>query len=472
VVGESMRHYDAYTAVKRFPTLKGYLEHFRKVSINNDVPGMLSFFFVQGMVASPFVRIPMENNHLDPRVHVFWIQASRTGKSAAWEFVGDILRDIEVSAEMYTTGSDAGLIGGWEKNEDSNTWEVQEGLLAGHKALNFDEGSILLSPGKFSQETVLYLQSACNPIGSNANHLVKHNKMGPIKLESLVSLWATTYPPKGVKDYVLTRGIFQRVLLYWKHWTLPMRKAISEERSCLAWADSTSTSVSYDELTSYFINLRKRLVSRILKISGMNDAEWDDLNRSDKEDILQQHMRAMFTKSDSFNIAMLNAVDNYYELIESIDYELGDVVASFIPAIVNYTIIFACHIAMLDESWEVTGDHVEMAEDILYDLYNNLITWLEEEVEVGSKAAEKRKKEGEWLQAYRDCEPVDFDDVRGDGWVRKTQMKNTYGKRTHVGKNAQESHFEKWCAHMFEQTRDGVTIFVRLQPEYRGEDYG
>ena len=220
------------------------------------------------------------------------------------------------------------------------------------------------------------------------------------------------------------------------------------------------------------MNLRKRLVARVLEISGMNQIEWEDLNRSEQEDILQQHMRLMFTKSETFDIAMLNAVDNYYELIESIDYELGDVVASFIPAIVNYTIIFSCHIAMLDESWEVTGDHLEMAEDILYDLYNNLITWLEEEVEVGCKAAEKRKKEGEWVQAYRDCEPIDFDDVRGDGWVRKTQMKDTYGKRAHIGKNSQEAHFQKWCSHMFEQTKDGATIFVRLQPEYRGEDYG
>ena len=466
-----MRRYDVYKAVEKFPTLKGYLEHFRKVSINNDIPGMLSFFFVQGLVASPYVRIPMENNHLDPRVHVFWIQASRTGKSAAWEFIGDILRDVEVPAEMYTSGSDAGLIGGWEKDEESKKWEIQEGLLAGHKALNFDEGSILLNPGKFSQETVLYLQSACNPIGSNGNQLVKHNKMGSIKLESLTSLWATTYPPKGVKDYVLTRGIFQRVLLYWKHWTLPMRKAISEERSCLAWAPATETSVSYDALTDYFINLRKRLIARILSISGTNEKEWNDLSRNDREDLLQQYMRVFFTKDDTFDIAILNAVDNYYELIGNIDYELGDVVSSFIPAIINYTIIFSCHIAMLDETWEVTGDHVEMAEDILYDLYGNLIAWLEDEVEVGSKAAEKRQKEGEWLQAYRDCEPVDFDDVRGEGWVRKTQMKDIYGKRAHIGKNSQESHFSKWASHMFEVTKDGVTIFVRLQADYRGDTH-
>ena len=211
-----MRDYTEYEAVKKFPIFQGYLEHFRETSIDNDIPGMLSFFFLQGQAAVPFVRIPWGPSHLDPRVHVFWIQPSRTGKSVAWEFVGDVARDSAIPTDMYTTGTDAALIGGWEESEDEHGEKIQtlkEGLLNGRKALNFDEGSIILSPNKHSQETVLYLQSACNPVGSNNNTLVKHTKAGRIETESLVSMWITTFPPKGVKDYVLTKGIFQRVLL-------------------------------------------------------------------------------------------------------------------------------------------------------------------------------------------------------------------------------------------------------------------
>ena len=132
------------------------------------------------------------------------------------------MRDINVPTDLYTTGTDAGLIGGYEETTDGEGNKeniLKEGFLNGRKALNFDEGSIILNPNKHSQETVLYLQSACNPVGSNNNILVKHTKAGRIETESLVSLWITTYPPAGVKEYVLTKGIFQRVLLYWSNWT-------------------------------------------------------------------------------------------------------------------------------------------------------------------------------------------------------------------------------------------------------------
>ena len=43
-----MRPVNSYTAIEKFPVFKGYIERFGKTSIDNDVPGMLSFFFIQG----------------------------------------------------------------------------------------------------------------------------------------------------------------------------------------------------------------------------------------------------------------------------------------------------------------------------------------------------------------------------------------------------------------------------------------
>ena len=255
-----MRHYSEYQAVQKFPLFKGYLEHFRQTSMENDIPGMLSFFFLQGQVAVPFVRIPWGSSHLDPRVHVFWIQPSRSGKSVSWEFIGDICREAEIPTEMYTTGTDAALIGGWEEEivEGETVKHLKEGLLDGRKALNFDEGSIILNPNKHSQETVLYLQSACNPVGSNNNILVKHTKAGRIETESLVSMWITTFPPKGVKEYVLTKGIFQRVLLYWSNWSMDRRMNVSMRRADAAFKKTPKMAVSYEDITTYFQDLEKK----------------------------------------------------------------------------------------------------------------------------------------------------------------------------------------------------------------------
>ena len=182
-----MKKAQQYQAVKKYPVFEAYIKHFGEISIDNDIPAMLSFFFLQGQLAVPYVRIPWGASHLDPRVHCFWIQSSRTGKSIAWEFVGNIAKDANIPTALYTSGTDAGLIGSFHTENDADGNEVyiqQEGLLNGRKGLNFDEGSILLNPNRHSQETVLYLQSACNPVGSNNNVLVLHQRGGTLETES------------------------------------------------------------------------------------------------------------------------------------------------------------------------------------------------------------------------------------------------------------------------------------------------
>ena len=69
-----MRRAVDYQAVQKFDFFRGYVDQFGEVSIDNDIPAMLSFFFIQGQVAAPYVRLPWGNTHLDPRVHCFWIE--------------------------------------------------------------------------------------------------------------------------------------------------------------------------------------------------------------------------------------------------------------------------------------------------------------------------------------------------------------------------------------------------------------
>ena len=78
-----MRKAEGYDIVQNNDFMRGYIEQFSKVSIDNDIPAMLSFFFIQGQIAAPYLRIYWDETHLDPRVHMFWIQPSRTGESIA-----------------------------------------------------------------------------------------------------------------------------------------------------------------------------------------------------------------------------------------------------------------------------------------------------------------------------------------------------------------------------------------------------
>jgi len=464
--GVIMRKASEYRASRKYGILKGYTDHFNATSIDNDIPGLLSFFFIQGQVAVPYVRIPWGSSHLDPRNHVFWIQSSRTGKSIAWEFVGDVLKDIGINSDLYTTGTDAGLIGGFEMEDDGEGGKIpilKEGMLTGQKALNFDEGSIILNPNKHSQETVLYLQSACNPVGSNNNMLVKHTKTGRIETESLVSLWITTYPPSGVKEYVLTKGIFQRVLLYWSNWTMERRKAVSEIRAESAFKVTAPMKVSYDDITSYFKDLELRLRNRVLNMTETTFVEWDEMARPDKEALVQSVMEKMFTADENtFYPALLDAIDDYYTLLNGLNPNILEVVSSFIPAMENNTLIFATHIAMLDESWVVTGEHVDMAKDILYDIFRNLILWLEDEVEIGPKVQEKANNKSKWVNAYNAVDGVELGN-RGDGWRSKTKVIRSYEQQNTVSQGSAYNNFDKWARSMFDTTKDGRVVFIRVK---------
>lgn len=203
------RQWDDYMVVisdqpgSRF--IRGYIERFNTVSFFNEYAGLLSFFYVMGQICAPFMRIPIHGTYMDCRVHIYWIQQSRTGKSIAWEFTDRLLDALGVPTESFTAGSDARLIGTVDSQPvmDENgrpTGEtnhiIVEGLLNGYKTLLFDEASILLndSNSHFSDK-ILYLQQAMAPLGSRTNVLVKHLVGGSVRTPSGVSLWMTTYPP-------------------------------------------------------------------------------------------------------------------------------------------------------------------------------------------------------------------------------------------------------------------------------------
>lgn len=135
---------------------------------------------------------------------MFWIQDTRTGKSVAFEIIQKVMKDVGIDCVDYTTGTDAAMVGSWSRDGDDNLVQTP-GVLAGAKGMNFDEGSIILKPTQHSEQTVLFLQSALNAAGTGRNFLTKHLKDGTITIESLVSLWITTFPPQGIKEHVLTK---------------------------------------------------------------------------------------------------------------------------------------------------------------------------------------------------------------------------------------------------------------------------
>ena len=458
-------NYKNYQAVKKFDTLEAYLHHFSQTSMKNEIPGLLSFFFIQGQSLLPYVRIPTGDTHLDPRVHVFWIQPSRTGKSVAWNFIGDVMKEAELDYELYSTGTDAGLIGSNkpvldENNKPTGETEKIDGLLSGKKGLNVDEGSIILNPGKHSQETVLYLQTACNAVGSGGNILTKPMKGDIIKCESLVSLWITTYPPKGVKEYVLTKGIFQRVLLYWSHWDMDMRQEVSNTRLGTFWKKPIETDLTKDDIYDYFKDTEKRVRDRLLNFAELTFTQWTEMSREEQEEIAQQYMWDMFSADDDYETALYQASDEVFDLLRNMSASMSEIVASFTPAIENYLAIISLHMAVLDKKWTITAQHVDMAFDILLDLFKNLISWLEDSVEINSNKSKENKIQEDFVKVYDECTGYEIVG-HGDGWKRQSSFEAQYMSMTGVSKSTVRRHIKDYAGALFNIKKSGGRIYFR-----------
>ncbi len=458
-------NYKNYQAIKKFETLEAYLHHFSLTSMKNEIPGLLSFFYIQGQALLPYVRIPTGDSHLDPRVHVFWIQPSRTGKSVAWNFIGDVMKNADLDYEFYSTGTDAGLIGSNkpildEKNKPTGETEKVKGLLEGQKGLNVDEGSIILNPGKHSQETVLYLQTACNSVGSGGNVLTKPMKGDIIKCESLVSLWITTYPPKGVKEYVLTKGIFQRVLLYWSHWDMDMRQEVSNTRLGTFWKKPVPTDLTKDDIYDYFKNTEKRVRDRLLNLAEISFTVWDEMSRDEQEEVAQQYMWDMFSADDDYQTALYQASDEIFDLLGNMSAGMSEIVASFTPAVENYLGIISLHMAVLDQKWKITAKHVDMAFDILLDLFKNLISWLEDSVEINGNKGKENKINEDMLKAYNDCTGYEIEG-NGDGWRRQASLEQLYIGTVGVSKSTVRRHFKDYASKLFNRKKSGGRVYLR-----------
>jgi hypothetical protein len=413
--------------------IRGYIERFNTVSFFNEYAGLLSFFFVMGQLCAPFMRIPIHGTYIDCRVHTYWIQQSRTGKSIAWEFTDRLLEACNVESDTFTAGSDAKLIGTVlsEPVMDDNgrpTGETNHitvpGLLNGYKTLLFDEASILLNDSKshFSDK-ILYLQQAMAPLGSRTNVLVKHLVGGDVRTPSGVSLWMTTYPPKDIMAHVLDKGFFQRVFLFQNDITAEQRQTTSEHRVAGAYVQTNENIMDYDILAEYITGCVDVMKNRLFDAMGITwetveirnaegeieerrierDEVWNRIPEGEREQAAMRHAHDIFTVSAGYHPAILNAVDDYYGLVNNIASEaVRETALSFLPNIENYTMIFSNLIAVLMQETEITEDHVMMASEIIFDNLHNLTIWLEQKESVKDKKKVTAER-ASWSKAQTMC---------------------------------------------------------------------
>jgi len=112
----------------------------------------------------------------------------------------------------------------------------------------------------------------------------------------------------------------------------------------------------------------------------------------------------------------------------------------------------------------VNADHVDLAHEILFDMFQNLISWLEDSVEVGGNKQKEAKIHDGLLVAYGECTPHDLDNF-GDGWRLQSIMQSVYMEKSKVSKSTAERHFKDFGSDLFNRKKSNGRVYLRKKGE-------
>ena len=124
--------------------------------------------------------------YIDPRISIFIISPSATGKSTPWGFVADVGTQAGLKVGDIDEATDSGLIGHFDDVEridpETGTKVVEHvkvyGKLYEGELLHYDEGKFLIERKPMALNALTWFQKALNPIGSAQNRCVKTMRDG------------------------------------------------------------------------------------------------------------------------------------------------------------------------------------------------------------------------------------------------------------------------------------------------------
>ena len=173
-------------------------------------------------------------------------------------------------------------------------------------------------------------------------------------------------------------------------------------------------------------------------------------------------IRDRFKAGPSYHAALLNALDDYYELVRGVaDNNLRETAISFLPNVENYTCIMANLIAATMKSTVITAEHVMMAKEIIYDNLYNLIIWLEQKQNV--KAAKKTQAElHSWRTSFNKADK-ELHPKTGKEVVKKADIENRYAQENAVSVKTAKRRLDKLLDNkMAERFMKGRVAYVSM----------
>jgi len=216
---------------------KDYLGLANSKSAGNDI--MNSFMFLSLLGANCHRnRLYVSRYGLkDLRIHQMLIQPSRTGKGESLKVLGQALGYCGLTYTDQTQFTDAGIVGkinsnqvtanrtkGYTPDDPEYIDPITLGDLGIYDLISFSEGKQMIKTNAYSDDKLEILQGVMDTPGKLRKKLSDEI---PIEYESNTSIIGTTYPLKDFEDIFLQQGIFQRMLIYVREFSMLDRRSLN-----------------------------------------------------------------------------------------------------------------------------------------------------------------------------------------------------------------------------------------------------
>jgi len=493
---ESLEEGREYTKTSKIPkVVEKYVTSAVEVSLNNEVPAMLSYYNLLGQICKDFVCIPSGRRRIDTRLQIIWLQTSGTGKTEMYNFFGPITKEVfkqlnesypavfredevgDYSWQNVRTGTrfsvaeikdttDAGLIGSMGTEEqiviDDETGRERKvevpiqiyGELEGGGLLVYDEfaDSGIFKQSQHQNKVVLYINTFMNTLwGQNWIITKRLLKGGLMQCRSSRSMWATSYIPKTLTGAITETGAMQRSLIY-------IREVPISEQNYVRNKIADSYGVIEDADTP------------IMGFAGSFVKIYETLKQH-YEETGEDPLRTI-TFGKGFNDAVKNETWKFQNFVQGSRPAVMEIANNFITRMQGMMVklaVLSCiaesgtTIKKKENRFIVTERHVTQGAYITRQCYKSLVSWLDLALKADHKSIQDRAKVGEFKKAFNDLvKTPNARTIDGDKWVNKTIMLAHVMKTARRGQ-AQVYRNYKQISENFDEKRVGRYGYVKLK---------
>ena len=443
-----------------------------KYSNNNEFPISILYFVCLGQILKDFVRLPVDSSMLDCRIHFAWFQSQRSGKTAVWKFIKQILegtferinahesivngdtKSMDIfSVHEYT---DAALIGTTEQNpaynppqdpDELDEYDVEsyikyDGGLEGAGLAHFDEfeSSGIFKQHKHKDNVLMYFQTFMNGLDSESYIIRKKLARQEFvqECDCSRSLYATTYVPVNFIEVVANSGVLQRPLTF-------VREVTDEERRIMILTYISKIGIkNTDEMQL------QRFSNHLARCYVRTHERWIERGRNAEEVMI-------------FPDSVRDVIRQYYlwvqNDVESLRPEVKRIAESFIINLIQYQTMFAGLIAISNGRFNMTVADAHCAGRMVRHSYSALTEWLNKALRVQRKSVFQAAKPDAFIQAYHECVKDQ------DGYVNKKLLLKEYMKAASVAQAQAYRLYNKIETRMFDTKNFGRSVYVKLKEE-------